>query len=156
MDIKWTDTLQAIGSIGSFGVAIFAFWIITIQLRQIIKSLESETHAKLYTLDFEIGRFLINQPELFKYFRGNVEIKDDDPNYYKAEEVAGLLASHMEHVLLQMNNLPDNIKPRWIDYMKDLYSTSPILRSHISSNPNWYSSKLHTTFNQNGFNSSQN
>lgn len=146
MQPTWTDILQAIGSVGGLVVAVLGFAVVIIQLHQVGKSVESETHSKLYALDFECTRFIIDRPELYKYFRNNVDIQEDDPNYVRAEEIAGLLCTHMEHVLLQMTNLPKDITPCWLDYIRGIYSTSPILRTHLRKNQEWYSPRLHDLF----------
>jgi len=140
---SWTDVLQALASVGGLAVAAIGFWFVIVQLRQVRTSIESDTHSKLYVEDFEYIKILFEHPELQKYFRASAEIQTEHPDYVQVEELAELICTHFEHVVLQMENLPEHVRPRWLDYMHSIFSTSPILRKHLLGNRRWYSEKLH-------------
>lgn len=141
MDPSWTDVVQALASVGMLVAAVIGFWAVFVQLRQVRVSLESETHSKLYAEDFEWCKILLEKPQMCPYFRGS-EISPDDPLYAQVDELAGLLCAHFEHILLQLENLPPHIRPRWLDYMRGIYNSSPITRDHLRRNRDWYSEKL--------------
>lgn len=143
MTPSWTDVLQALASVGGLAIAAIGFWFVIVQLRQVRTSIESDTHSKLYVEDFEYTKILFEHPEFQKYFRASAEIQADHPSYAQIEQLAELICTHFEHVVLQMENLPEHIRPRWLDYMRSIFSTSPILRVHLRSNRQWYSERLH-------------
>jgi hypothetical protein len=139
---SWTDVLQSLASVGGLAIAAIGFWFVIAQLRQVRISIESDTHSKLYAQEFEYTKILFEHPEFQKYFRASAEIRTDHPNHAQVEQLAELFCTHFEHVLLQMENLPEHIRPRWLDYMCSIFSTSPILRKHLQDNRQWYSEKL--------------
>jgi hypothetical protein len=142
MSEPWPNVVQAIAAVGGLVVAIIGFWALIAQLRQVHRSLESEAHSKLYSEDFAWCDNLLQNPELRPYFRERKPIDQNDPLFGQADELAGLLCVHFEHILLQLENLPPHIGPRWLDYIRGVIAQSPITQSHLASNPSWYSPML--------------
>ena len=46
---SWTNECQAIRAIGSLAVSIIGFAVLLYQLRQLRRSMQTDTHSKLYT-----------------------------------------------------------------------------------------------------------
>jgi len=139
-----TDLLQIVSSLGGLLVAVAGFGLVIYQIHQVKHAIYGDTHSKLYSEDFEWVKIFLDHPEIRPYFYANKEITEMDSDYPLTLTVAELLASHFEHVVLQMENLPTHISPRWEDYIKGLYKTSPIIRKHLTEKSSWYSKKLFT------------
>jgi hypothetical protein len=137
------EIIQAITTVGSLAIAILGFAVVIYQIRQIKQALHSDTHSKLYAEDFDWAKLIIEYPELRPYFYENQEINEETINSTRARTLAELLCVHFEHVVLQMENLPSHIKPRWEDYIRGICSTSPAIRAHLKTHPDWYSDRLH-------------
>lgn len=139
----WTNVCQAVCAIGSLGVAVIGFAALFYQLVQLRRSVQSDTHGKLYTEDYSVVQLFLSECALRPFFYSNKPISEDDPNYSKAAIVAELLCSHFEHIILQEPNLPEHIRPRWDAYVRAMYAQSPIIRDHLRDNKDWYSEQLH-------------
>jgi hypothetical protein len=155
MSPSWVEITQAITSMGSLGVAVCGFAVVIYQIRQIQKALHSDTHSKLYSEDFDWAKLIIQYPELRPYFYENQEIREDTPDSARARTLAELLCAHFEHAVLQMENLPSHIKPRWEDYMRGICATSPAIREHLKAHSDWYSERLHQLLGTNKVDSAQ-
>jgi hypothetical protein len=133
---NWTDVVQAVISLAGFAVVIYQLW-------QLQNATHGETHSRLYGEDYEAVRLFIDHPELRPYFYNDVEPNPASPDYTRALTAAELYAVHFEHILMQMNNLPEDIRKPWRDYIKGMYARSPIVRRHLQENRDWYSTDLH-------------
>lgn len=158
MSTTYTDLIQTICSILSVGIAIWGFILIYIQIKQLKKSIHGDTHCKLYTEEFDCLKIFLEYPYFRPYFYDNKNItteelqkihdcnklNEDLENIHgRVQTIAELFITHFEHVILQLENLPDHIKPSWTAYIKKMYSTSPILKKHLLKNKKWYSKKLY-------------
>jgi hypothetical protein len=140
---NWTAVLQAIGAIGSLVVAVIGFVVVIRQVRQVRQALHGDTHSKLYTEVGELLKLFLVYPDLRGYFYSGRQITTEDPEYNRVYLLAEAFVGHFEHVVLQEENLPDHIRPRWIQYIQDMYSTSPIICQHMTESAGWYSDRLH-------------
>ena len=132
---NWTDIVQAVTSLAGFAVVIY-------QLRGLRNATYGETHSRLYGEDYEAVRLFIDHPALRPYFYDNVEPDRASPDYAPANTAAELYAVHFEHIMLQMENLPDAIRQPWRDYIRGMYDRSPVVRRHLDEHPSWYSDDL--------------
>jgi len=133
---NWTDIAQAITGLAGFAVVIF-------QLRDLKNAAYGETHSRLYGEDYEAVKLFIEHPSLRPYFYDNVEPDADSPDRQLADTAAELYAVHFEHIMLQMDNLPENIRQPWRDYIRGMYERSPVVRRHLREHESWYSDALH-------------
>jgi hypothetical protein len=97
---------------GSLAVSIIGFAVLLYQLRQLRRSVQSDTHSKLYTEDYSVVHLFLAEPELRPFFYDDVPVNENDANSGEATVVAELLCSHFEHIILQRPNLPKDIRPR--------------------------------------------
>lgn len=140
---NWTDILQGIGTFGAFLTTIVGFLFLYFQVRQIERSIRSTIDQTLYEHNARIMEFLTNHPEMRKYFYDGVDIVATDPQYSQVLSVAEILACFMELVAMHRKDIRPDIMRRWIYYIREVCSTSPILRRHISDHSTWYAQELH-------------
>lgn len=136
----WADVIQAIVAVVGFGAVIW-------QIRRLKRTVQGETHGKLYTHYLEVNKLFLERPHLRPYFyEGNVlnEPDDNQPRLRQeldimCEVVLGLL----EHAVLQKINLPnDSWKNCWMTYVRDRYHKSPELTRFFDANRKWYAKAL--------------
>ncbi len=144
----WTDIVQAIASVGSLTIAVIGFAFVIVQIRQLKNAIQSDTHSKLYSEDFEWVKILLEYPQLRPYFYDDQDITSDHQDYSRVLGIAELICTHFEHAVLQMENLPTHIVPRWHQYIRSLYNRSPIVRRHLKENEGWYSDRLMSILSQ--------
>lgn len=143
MNPNWAEVVQAIGEAGSLMVGIVGFGVVIYQIRQLKKAIHGETHGKLYPENYETIKLFLEYPQLRPYFYDNTDITRSSPDYNLAITVAELFCSLFEHVVLQMENLPEYMRPEWENYIRSMYSSSPIIREHLNQNKTWYTKLLH-------------
>jgi hypothetical protein len=144
----WTDKVQAIAII-VYVVLTFAYVIVTLigflllrrQIRQVDLSTRGETYGELYSQQHSITTFFIENLQLRPYFYDNREI-ETEANYLQIMAVAEMVADFLEHIYLQLPNLPADVREGWAAYMERIYSNSPALRIHFDANGSWYSEEL--------------
>jgi hypothetical protein len=129
--IKWTDVLQAFGSIGAMFVAIIGFALLIYQIKQIERTIIGDTHGKLYAQAFEIMKLIAEHPQIRPYLYDNKDYSKEDPNYNQIMCFAEILADFLEHISLQKLNMSEDIWPRWEIYIKDCYTDSRALREYF-------------------------
>jgi len=144
----WTDKVQAIAII-VYVVLTFAHVIVTLvgflllrrQIRQVDLSTRGETYGELYSQQHAITTFFLENLRLRPYFYDNQEIRAD-AEYLQIMAVAEMVADFLEHIYLQLPNLPADVRDGWATYMRRIYCNSPALRSHLEANGSWYSDEL--------------
>lgn len=129
-EFGWTATAQALGSVATVVVGIAGFIFVWLQIRGLRQALQSEANAKIYAEDADIMKIFIGKPHLRRYFFDNAEAPPEgSPDYDEVRTIAHLTCCHFEHVLLQLNNLPEFVRQGWVDYARYLYQRSPVIRS---------------------------
>lgn len=144
----WTDKVQAIAII-VYVVLTFAYVIVTLvgflllrrQIRQVDLSTRGETYGELYSQQHSITTFFIENLRLRPYFYDNREI-DTGAEYVQIMAVAEMVGDFLEHIYLQLPNLPSDVREGWATYMRRVYCNSPALRIHFEANGSWYSEEL--------------
>jgi hypothetical protein len=144
--LLWTDTAQAIGSIAAAIITTLGFGFVIYQIRQTNRNMHSSTFNAIFSQSTEITRFFIENPGLRPFFYDNVDVSDTDERYGKLIALAELVADAFQHILLQSDNFPESVKPKWIAYMKYIYDNSPVLRRHLRSHGTWYTNEFMSMF----------
>jgi hypothetical protein len=147
--MTWTDKVQAISSI-VYVVLTFAYVIVTLvgflllrrQIQQVDLSTRGETYGELYRQQHAITRFFIDNLHLRPYFYNNQEIGGEGHEVSQIMPVAEMIADFLEHIYLQLPNLPQDVREGWQAYMRRVYNSSPALRHHLAENESWYSTEF--------------
>jgi hypothetical protein len=139
----WTDIAQAVAAGASVFVAVVGFVIVIRQVRQVRQALHSETQSRLYAEVNELLKVFFAYPELRPFFYEGRAMDRTHADYDRTWMLAGAFVAHFEHVVLQENNLPEQIRPHWVKYIQGMYATSPIIRQHMADNADWFSMRLH-------------
>ncbi|MEZ4803489.1 MAG: cupin domain-containing protein [Gelidibacter sp.] len=117
--------------------------ILYLQLRDLKASLQSSTHASIYTQAEAIRGYLIQYPELRKYFFDSVSILPSDKEYSRVVSIAEVYLNYLEQIaVLKKSFGKENLDALRIFTLTAL-EKSPILRQHLKNNANLYSSSLH-------------
>jgi hypothetical protein len=139
-EVTWADAVQAIASVVGFGIVIYQVW-------QLKRTVQSDTHSKLYAHYLEVNKLLLQNSYLRPYFYESKILDESDLNHpnirrdvdMMCEVVLGLL----EHAVLQKPNLPDDSwKNCWMAYVYERYQKSPELARFFSGNRELYAKCL--------------
>jgi len=113
------------------------------QTRLLVTSSQCDTYESVTSNLSATKSIFIEHPELRPYFYGLQEINENDPNYPKAVATAEHLLDFFDGVLLQQKHSPqlwnDGL---WKNYIRDCFSSAPILRDHLAKHKEWYTPEL--------------
>lgn len=138
--VTWTDSVQAIASVVGFGVIIY-------QIRQLKRTVQSDTHSKLYTHYLEVNKLLLQKPHLRPYFYEGKALDESDFNQLSLRQdidiMCEVILGLLEHAVLQRDNLPgDSWQNCWMAYVHERYDKSTELAKFFGSNRKWYAKSL--------------
>jgi len=138
----WTEVAQSIAAIVTALVTAVGFAFLYSQVAQAKRTLNSMTHAAIYSQEQSINELFVAHPEYRDYFYGSRECPPDDPARSALLSITDMIADFFEHIVQQRAHLPAGIWPAWVGYMRAIYATSPLLRSQLSKNRDWYDGEL--------------
>jgi len=138
MTAEWAQTAQGIGAIGGLVITIVGFYLVYHQIRQIERSIRSDTYSKIFAQAFEVAKILAERPALRPYFYDNVDPTLGSSNICELNAIAEIVADLLEHITYQHNNLPPESWVKWVNFIQSMYRTSPVLRSYLERNRSWY------------------
>lgn len=127
-DVSWPAVVQAVASVAAVVVAVFGFIFLWSQIQGVKRTIQCEASGKVYAEDFDILVIFVDKPHLRPYFYKNVEVGIDSPDIEAVETIAELFCCHFEQVMLQLDNLPSQIRQSWIGYGRYIYRSSPAIR----------------------------
>ena len=139
--MNW-NILSAIGTFGAFLVALVGLYLVIRQIKKLEIQIKSGSSASLYSQMIEIDRYFIDHPEYKPYIYGNKGISDTDADYDRIRSLAEMMSDLIEHAYLQRESLPSDVWPRWVDYIRYLYDSSPIIREHLHESGKWYADNI--------------
>jgi hypothetical protein len=136
-DIPIADAVQA-------GASVLGFVLVIIQLKQIKRTIQRETHSTLYSHYVEVTKLLTLKPKLRPYFYEKKALDSNDAELLSdINMMSETIASLLEHCVLQKCNLPGNSwKTCWSPYVEERYRQSPVLQNWIHENEAWYATPL--------------
>jgi hypothetical protein len=137
---NWAEILQAIASVGTLLVATGGICFVLRQIKQVERSIRSNTNERLTSESLEILRFLAEHPETYDYFYNGKEPTRDVDNMLKY--ATEMIVNYMEHVVLQKETLPEDVQKSWDVFVQDTYARSPLVREHLRQFRNWYQPSL--------------
>lgn len=142
MTPMWTDVALAVGSIGTFAVAVIGFPVLILQLRQIERATRGNTHSSLFAQSFETMKLIFGNPEFSPYIYADKELPQDDPHFFALKALVEIIADFLEHVALQKANLPKEVWMHWKEYIISMHRSCPLLREHFRQHADWYSESI--------------
>src|SRR5712691_11830474 len=96
--VTWTADVQAIASIIAFVVVIY-------QIRQLQRTIRSDTHSKLYSHYLEVTKLLLQKPQLRPYFYGGKVLDNSVPDQadirQEIEVMCEVFLGLLEHAVVQ-------------------------------------------------------
>lgn len=138
MTADWAQTAQGIGAIGGLLITCGGFIFVYLQIRQIERSIRSDTYSKIFAQAFEVAKILAERSALRPYFYDNVDPQLRSSDISEVNAIAEIVADLLEHITYQRNNLPPESWVKWVNFIQSMYRTSPVLRSHLERNSSWY------------------
>jgi hypothetical protein len=132
VDISWPAVVQAVAAVAAVVVSAVGFVLVWLQLQGLKKTSQSEAHGKVYAADAEILKLFMARPHLRPYFYDNVKIDPSDVDAGRVDTIAELFCCHLEHVMLQLDNLPSAVRQSWVDYARWLHRSSPAIREYYA------------------------
>jgi hypothetical protein len=126
--------------IGALIGGIFSLKAAKRQVEVMLRQSRGDVNERLYNQSLAIMSFFAEHPEVRPYFYDNKDLSQAGSELEKLRilSTAEMVAGFMELVALQMDDQPDEIKPRWKAYIVDAYNSSPVLREHVASCVTWY------------------
>lgn len=130
--------------IGAISGGLFVVWATNKQMKVLIKQTSGSINERLYNQNLEVMRFFAEHPNLYPYFFSNKELNEAKSEEEKAQILcaADMFVGFLDLAALQIEELPTGLYYSWKKYILDQYKSSPVLRQHIASNPEWYSSSV--------------
>jgi hypothetical protein len=110
------------------------------QVSNLERSLQSNVSEQLMNGSFGVLRFLSENEHLYDCFYANQNPKDLQDK--KLKVATEMVANYLEHILLQLNALPENSRNSWSSYIRDMLENSPIVCDHVRRYSKWYPSEL--------------
>ena len=126
--------------IGALIGGIFSLKAAKRQVEVMLRQSRGDVNERLYNQSLAIMCFFAEHPEVRPYFYDNKDLSQAGSELEKLRilSTAEMVAGFMELVALQMDDQPDEIKPRWKAYIVDAYNSSPVLREHVATCITWY------------------
>jgi hypothetical protein len=137
-----TGILGAI--IGSVLGGVFALKATKRQVEVMLEQAREDVHERLYSQSLEIMKFFAEHPEVRPYFYDNKPLTKAETELERLRvlSTAEMVSGFMELVALQVEQQPAEIQPRWKAYIVDTYSSSGVVRDHLTSCEAWYAEDL--------------
>lgn len=139
---RWTDVIMAWTAVASLLVTASGLIAVFVQVRDVRRTLSSNTQSKLCDQSFDILRYLTDHPITYDYFYNGKLLDENDPNKVVVLYAAETLANFMEHLILQEENLPKQQWKVWQRFIRNTYENAPALQTFIKTHREWYADDL--------------
>lgn len=117
--------------------------ILYLQLRDLKASLRSSTHASIYAQAEAIRGYLIQYPELRKYFFDNINLLPTDEDYSRVLSIAEVYLNYLEQIAVLKNSFGNENLDSLRLFTTTALGKSPIMQQHLKDNADLYSKSLH-------------
>jgi hypothetical protein len=108
------------------------------QLRDLVRSIQSQTYQQIYATMIEIDRFFIDHPEMKPLFYPGEQRDGSIIDGTKISSVTEMLVDFFDSVYYQEKSMPPNTFKAYWNYILDIYSHSEAIRDFINTNSKWY------------------
>jgi len=139
---KWTDIMQALVGIGTLLVTIAGFLFVIRQVKQIERTIRSDTNASLCAQSIDILSEMAKCPEGYSCFYDNAPLPSDNKLRVEVLCICEMIANYLDHVALQHDNLPKPVWERWSCFIRDTLAGSQVIQEHFRKYRNWYSQEI--------------
>jgi len=137
------EAISLMVSIAGFAVVVLTLWFIQRQTRSGADSLKSSAHQTCADQLFTIDKVFVEYPGLQRYFYSGSYISEGDPAYERVVAISDLFLDFIDTILILEKKLPEFYDPRrWEPFFIDLFSRSPVLCKHLSSNKRWFPQEM--------------
>lgn len=142
------DLLHVYIGLAGLALAAVGLPLLFAQLRDLKRSVQSGTHAALYSQGANARAHLVQYPQFRKYFFDGAEITPEDEDFDRVVTIAELFLNHLEHIAVLGDSFGKRNKPALDRFCRVALERSPILRQHLSQNPMSYSDALRRVLDQ--------
>ena len=131
---QWTEVAEAWATMASAVVACLGFVILIYQIYQLRQAIRADTHGKVYDHALEVQRFFVECPEFRAYFYDGKRMHPEDGEYPRLLAFTELFADYLEHIMLQCDHVPNDVRVAWENYTRSFLRSSPVLCAFIARN----------------------
>jgi len=132
------------GIVGAVLGGLVVIWATKQQIRVLLAQTSGSVHERLYAQNLEIMRFLADHPQLYPYFFANKAISQAMGEMERLQilSTADMVVGFLDLVAVQVQELPNELRPNWENVILDQYHASAVVREHIHAHARWYSSSV--------------
>ncbi len=146
------EDLRTIAVLAGIALQLLALMVVIYQLSRLNLSIRISAQAAVYQQATDARAFLVQYPELRKYFFDGVTANHDSEDYSRAKTVAEMFLNYMEHLILQRSSLRSADWIAWQNFARKTLCNSPILREVLIEQQEAYCSELIELCNQSASN----
>lgn len=116
----------------------------TAQSDKVAKSIRANVENAIVTHITTLDRVFMDRPDLLPYFLEGKSIDKNDQKYLEVSAAAFLILDICDLIATQNSRYPEfrDTPEIWDSWIKDIFSTSPILRDTFDEYPSWYGNSL--------------
>jgi hypothetical protein len=132
---EWVNVAGVVLQLGALAIVIY-------QLARLNLSIRVSAQAAIYQQASSARSFLVEYPELRKYFFDDVVAEPGSADHARAQTVAEMFLNYMEHLLLQKGSLRAQDWTAWRSFVCESLDKSPIMREVLDRRRNSFSAEL--------------
>jgi hypothetical protein len=140
--VRWTDVLQAIGSMTSAIVPIVGFILVWRQISLTNETLKQNNQTSIHTLSADIYKYLADNSHLRPYLYDSRDSESQDPTTQQLLVFCEVLCDFFEFVVVKQHTLDQSFVDPWKLYMRRIYRNSPVFRRYFEETKEQYSAAL--------------
>ena len=156
MSLNITEIISL--SISSISVLTLVITLIFIyrQSREMIKQTKTQNIAlhfaswqNIMSILFNLGSYLIQNPNLRPYFYENKNLPEEDSNRQAVLLLSIMYLDFFEYLLISEKKMADAwdwSKETWNTWIIDMFKKSCVLRESIEQNSSWYTKELYELY----------
>lgn len=112
------------------------------QTRLAARASQAAAYHNIVTAMSDIERLFFENPELRPYFYDDKELDHKGKDADRVCILAEMFVDFMDNAMVQSNLLESYEWTGWEDYFRDIYKSSPAIRSYWREHRQWYSDLL--------------
>lgn len=136
------EDLRTIAVLAGICLQLLALAVVIYQLSRLNLSIRVSAQAAVYQQATDARAFLVQYPELRKYFFDGISANPDSNDYSRAKTVAEMFLNYMEHLILQQGSLRSADWDAWQNFARKMLGNSPILNEVLIEHKGVYCREL--------------
>lgn len=136
------EDIRTIAVLAGIALQLLALIVVIYQLSRLNLSIRISAQAAVYQQATDARAFLVQYPELRKYFFDGVVADPGSEDYSRAKTVGEMFLNYMEHLILQRGSLRSSDWTAWQNFARKTLCNSPILREVLAEQPDAYCEEL--------------